>query len=271
MNDLLKKDAPFKWTDEHDDAIQEIKKRLTSAPLLKIYDNTKETIVATDGSSKGVGATLLQKFEGVWHPVFFLSKRLNETQQRWGTSQTELYSIMLSLNRWRPFLIDKKFTILTDHNALTYLDNPKLFEGRRLRRWQALLSEFQFQVVYRKGCDHGLADVLSRNAGKGSEVEIGMIRRRERQEEEIETLRSFIGNINFTTPGEEVVMRSIVKKEVATNILAHIGNLNFQAGNRVSCMLWKHISPEHSWPGTVKNKVNKGSKRNQNWYIVNFF
>ncbi len=163
LKDPLRKD--FGWTEVHDNAIRELKQLLTNPPILKVFDNSLETSIITDGSVRGVGAVLQQKHSSTWYPVFYMSKKLSEVQSRWATSQFELYAIILALDRWRRFLIDRPFTLLSDHHALTYIKQPKLFEGRRLRRWQMLLSEYQFIIKYKPGVEIGLPDCLSRMAG----------------------------------------------------------------------------------------------------------
>jgi hypothetical protein len=162
LKDPLRKD--FGWTSVHDIAIAKLKELLTSPPILKVFDNTLETSITTDGSIKGVGAVLQQLHSDGWHPVFYMSKKLTDVQSRWATSQFELYAIILALDRWRRFLIDRPFTMLSDHQALSFIKQPKLFEGRRLRRWQMLLSEFQFIISYKPGVEIGLPDCLSRMA-----------------------------------------------------------------------------------------------------------
>ena len=66
------------------------------------------------------------------------------------------------LDRWRCFLTNNHFTILLDHSALSYLQNEKLFDNPRLRRWQMLLAQFRFSIAYKEGQENGLADTLSR-------------------------------------------------------------------------------------------------------------
>ena len=55
----------------------------------------------------------------------------------------------------------KIFTILTDHNPLTYLNNITL-SSQRLTRWRLKLAEYDFRILYRKGIANGNADALSR-------------------------------------------------------------------------------------------------------------
>ena len=152
----------FGWTAEHDAAIVQLKELLTSAPTLRTFDNRLETCVITDGSARGVGAALYQKHSEGWRPTFYMSKKLSDVQRRWSTCQYELLAVVLALDRWRSFLIDKHFTLLTDHHALTYLIGSKAFVGRRLQRWQCLLAEFNFSIVYKKGAENQLSDALSR-------------------------------------------------------------------------------------------------------------
>ena len=89
----------FGWTFIHDTAIAQLKILLASPPILKVFDNTLETSITTDGSIKGVGAVLQQLHPDGWHPVFYMSKKLSDVQSRWATSQFELYAIILALDR----------------------------------------------------------------------------------------------------------------------------------------------------------------------------
>ncbi len=58
MFELLKKDIKFKWTQEHQEAMNHIKRKLTQAPLLQAPDWNKPFILQTDGSKDGLGAVL---------------------------------------------------------------------------------------------------------------------------------------------------------------------------------------------------------------------
>lgn len=166
MTDLLKKNTPRPWTPAQtlalENAVTKLKQMLTQAPALKLYQADLPTLVVTDGSTLGVGASLMQKHKDVWHPVFYLSKKFTDIQSRWNTTQHELYAVICALYKWRIYLIDKPFLVLTDHSALTYLKDGKMFEGRRLARWQVLLSEFNFHIQHKAGINNGLADCLSR-------------------------------------------------------------------------------------------------------------
>ena len=61
MTELLKKDTKFKWTEECETSFQELKKRLTTSPVLILLDQRKDYQVYCDASRRGLGAVLMQE------------------------------------------------------------------------------------------------------------------------------------------------------------------------------------------------------------------
>ncbi|WVZ93809.1 hypothetical protein U9M48_039764 [Paspalum notatum var. saurae] len=61
MTSLLKKGVPFLWTKERQAAFDELKKRLTTAPVLTLPDLTKSFTVYCDASKEGLGCVLMQE------------------------------------------------------------------------------------------------------------------------------------------------------------------------------------------------------------------
>ena len=60
MTELFKKDTKFKWTEECEASFQELKKRLTTTPVLILPDIHKEFQVYCDASRLGLGSVLMQ-------------------------------------------------------------------------------------------------------------------------------------------------------------------------------------------------------------------
>ncbi|WVZ70423.1 hypothetical protein U9M48_019094 [Paspalum notatum var. saurae] len=61
MTSLLEKGVPFIWTKERQAAFDELKKRLTTAPVLTLPDLTKSFTVYCDASKEGLGCVLMQE------------------------------------------------------------------------------------------------------------------------------------------------------------------------------------------------------------------
>jgi hypothetical protein len=61
MTKLLEKNKDFEWTDECQASFHELKKRLTSAPVLILLDLTKKFDIYCDASRQGLGCVLMQE------------------------------------------------------------------------------------------------------------------------------------------------------------------------------------------------------------------
>ena len=83
---LLKKKAVWHWSEACEFAFQEIKRKLTSAPVLALPDPTQPFEVVTDACQSGIGAVLLQ----LGRPVAFCGRLLTPAEQRYTTSVSYL-------------------------------------------------------------------------------------------------------------------------------------------------------------------------------------
>lgn len=78
ISDLLKMGTQWKWAKEQQDAFDELKKRFTTAPILRHYYEHRQAILETDASDWAEAAVLSQVFEnGLLHPVAYHSRKFN--------------------------------------------------------------------------------------------------------------------------------------------------------------------------------------------------
>jgi hypothetical protein len=61
MMKLLEKNKAFEWTKECQDSFEELKKRLTSSPVLVLPDQTKKFDIYCGTSHQGLGCVLMQE------------------------------------------------------------------------------------------------------------------------------------------------------------------------------------------------------------------
>jgi hypothetical protein len=59
MTELLKKEKKFNWTESCERSFQELKKRLTTAPVLTLPDIQRDFVVYCDASRQGLGCVLM--------------------------------------------------------------------------------------------------------------------------------------------------------------------------------------------------------------------
>lgn len=162
ITDLLGKHPRFVWTEAAQVAFEELKDRLTSAPLLSHPDFSKPFVIQCDASKTGVGGVLYQlDDDGNEHPIAFMSRKLNSAQRNYSVTEQECLAAILSLKKFRGYVEGMTFKIVTDHASLKWLMTQKDLSGR-LARWSIKLQGFDFTIEHRRGKDNVVPDALSR-------------------------------------------------------------------------------------------------------------
>mgnify|MGYP000269914698 CR=1 FL=1 len=153
----------FYWAEEQQEAFDALKAAVANGPCLALPDESKPYVVHTDASGYATGAVLMQQYEEGLRPIAFLSKRMSDAEQRYPVHEQELLAILNALRAWRHYLGGRRFTVLTDHQSLQYVETSAMATPRQLR-WAAWLAEFDFAIKYVRGELNGAADALSRGA-----------------------------------------------------------------------------------------------------------
>ena len=91
----MKKEAPWIWTNEREEAFQLLKEKLCSDPVLQLPDAYKPFILTTDWSQHGMGAVLSQlNEEGVEHPICYASRSCNPAEQNYSSFDGECLAVV---------------------------------------------------------------------------------------------------------------------------------------------------------------------------------
>jgi hypothetical protein len=127
LNNLTKKDAPWVWGDDEQNAFDTLKRHITEEPILRQPQMDKQFELEVDASSYAIRAVLMQRQEdGKRHPVGFYSATLNDTEQNYDIYDLELLTVVRSLENWQTYLAGSphKVVIFTDHMNLQYWQDP---------------------------------------------------------------------------------------------------------------------------------------------------
>src|SRR3954466_7631691 len=114
-----------------------------------------------DATDFAVGAVLGKRVDKKLNVIHYASKTLDAAHKNYATTENEFLAVVFACDKFRPYIVDSKVTIHTDHAAIKYLMNKKDAKPR-LIRWVLLLQEFDLHIVYRKGAENPIADNLSR-------------------------------------------------------------------------------------------------------------
>ena len=152
---------PFEWSPDHMAAFEQLKEALTSTPVLAYPSPNDQFILDTDASSTAIAAELSQIQDGRERTICYGSLSLTPQQRNYCTTRRELLAIVMFTRQFRHYLLGRRIIIRTDNGSLLWLMRFKNPAGQ-LARWLEELSQYDFQLLHRKGKLHVNADVLSR-------------------------------------------------------------------------------------------------------------
>jgi hypothetical protein len=117
MTELLEKDKKSEWTSACEARFQELKKLLTTAPILVMPDMEKSFSIYCDVSGQGLGCVLMQDS----HVVVYASRQLRKHEAHYPTHDLELVVVVHALKIWRHYLMGKRCELYMDHKSLKYI------------------------------------------------------------------------------------------------------------------------------------------------------
>jgi hypothetical protein len=157
LTSLLEKGKEFKWDEACQNCFEELKKRLTTAPILVMPDIHKGFDVYCDASHLGLGCVLMQEGK----VIAYASRQLRKHEKNYPTHDLELAAVVHALKIWRHYMIGNKCKIFTDHKSLKYIFTQKELNLRQ-RRWLELIKDYDLEIQYHPGKANVVADALSR-------------------------------------------------------------------------------------------------------------
>ena len=113
-----------------------------NSAALSVFDTSLPTFVSTDASDYGLGAVLTQlQPDGTERTVACASRSLNSAERKYSVVEKEALACVWAAEKLRTFLWGTRFTLRTDHQALTTLLATKGLgrAGMRIARWSARL------------------------------------------------------------------------------------------------------------------------------------
>ncbi|CAB0042195.1 unnamed protein product, partial [Trichogramma brassicae] len=130
-------------------------------PVLKTPDFSKPFILTTDASDYAIGAILGQGEVGKDHACAYASRCLKSAELRYPTYDKELLAVVYGKEQFYYYLWGRKFTVVTDHQALVHFSKTRK-PDLRFNRLKAELRGYEFDIVYRRGLVNSNVDALSR-------------------------------------------------------------------------------------------------------------
>jgi hypothetical protein len=163
---LLKKEKKWVWSCDLQDAFDTVVKILTCDLVLINFDPSKPTIVLTDASRlKGLGFAFVhtETVDGKERIrlVTCGSRSLKPAEKSYAVVELEALAIKYAVEKCRYGM--QKFTVWTDHRPLLGIWRKQIDKigNARCQKWRENLSIYNFNVEWKAGKTHYVADSLS--------------------------------------------------------------------------------------------------------------
>ena len=140
-------------------AFQELKRRLTSAPILIVPERGQGYTVYSDTSKVELGCVLMQS----GRVVAYGFRQLKNHEQNYPTYDMELAAIVFALKIWRHYLYGEQFEMYSDHKSLKYIFTQWDLNMRQ-HKWMEFLEDYDFTLHYHLGKANVVANALSQKS-----------------------------------------------------------------------------------------------------------
>ena len=157
LTKLIRKYVKYDWVDTCQQSFEELKGRLTSAPILALPNGRDGFVVYSDASRQGLGCVLIQNDR----VIVYASRQLKKHEENYHTHDLELATVVFDLKIWRHYLYDVPCKIFKDHKSLQYIFTQKELNLRQ-RRWLELIKDYDCTIEYHLRKANVVADALSR-------------------------------------------------------------------------------------------------------------
>nr|GFA37550.1 putative reverse transcriptase domain-containing protein [Tanacetum cinerariifolium] len=100
MTKLTQKKIKFEWGDKQEAALQLLKQKLCSAPIMALPEGREDFVAYCDAFIKGLGVVLMQKD----NVISYASRQLKIHEKNYTTHDLELGAVVFALKIWRHYL-----------------------------------------------------------------------------------------------------------------------------------------------------------------------
>ncbi|KAL0303534.1 UNVERIFIED_CONTAM: Gag-Pol polyprotein [Sesamum radiatum] len=139
----LGKAKEFKWTEECEQALNELKKYLATPPLLANPKLGEVLFLYLAVSESAVSSVLVREQEKSQSPVYYVSRMLQGAEKRYTQIEKLALALVVTARKLRPYFQSHKVIVLTNHPLRHIMTKPDA--SGRLVKWAVELGEYDIE------------------------------------------------------------------------------------------------------------------------------
>ena len=139
--------------------MERLKGILSSHPVLKFFDPTKQVKLQVDACKSGLGACILQDE----HPIAYASRSLTPAEENYSQIEKELLAVVFGCERFNHYVYGRPVKVDSDHKPLVPITKKPLVKSPpRVQRLLLRLQKYDTSMTCVPGKYMYVADTLSR-------------------------------------------------------------------------------------------------------------
>ena len=146
---LTRQDMPWKWEQEQQKALEELKDALVGDQVTCSFDPRKKTEIIVDASPVGLSGLLTQEGK----VLSYASRALSDAERRYSQTEREMLAVVWAAERFHLYVYGAQFSIITDHKPLIGIFSNHKQSSARTERWKLRLMPYDCKLIYRPGKD----------------------------------------------------------------------------------------------------------------------
>jgi hypothetical protein len=146
LQNMIHKDAKFRWDDERKGAFNNIKAAISRAPVLRSLDFNRDFFLYTFGSDQSLAAILTQKDDDNNEaPVSFMSTNLQGDELNYLAIDKQAYTVYKAVKHFRSYILKNHTKVIVSHPVDRSLFTQQEM-GERRGNWMAVVQEFDLDI-----------------------------------------------------------------------------------------------------------------------------
>lgn len=151
LNNLLKADVEWKWTDQCEATFKDIKMCLGFAPVLAHYGSDLSRVTP---ETYGIASVSSHRYEdGSERPITYASRTLTEAEKNYAQIDREALAVVFGVKRFNDYLFSKPFILVTDNRPLTHIFAPGKctpnVAAARIQKWAVYFGAHKYIIEHR--------------------------------------------------------------------------------------------------------------------------